>query len=111
MKERFEIFLGDKARWILPEHKVVRYINKKNVIDFLIKNGVSIEKVTYAQMPNHKTFLEHFKTDNGRKENLAKKILDWEYEVSEFLPEMGTAQIERLFPTVTIWSKKTKFKE
>lgn len=105
-KERLQVFLGNNFPKLLPEKKFVRYLDEKKICKFLEENGVKIQKITYHQMPNHKAFLKFFETNTDKKLSLANKILDWEYETSEFLYEINQKQRELLFPAITIWAIK-----
>jgi len=106
LKEKFQIFLGTKFPWILPEKKFVRYLDVKQVSKILIDNGATVEKITYHQMPNHKAFLKNFQADTPEKLKLVEEIMEWEYKVSKFLPELDQKQRELLFPTINIQAIK-----
>ncbi len=106
VKEKFQVYLGNNFPGILPENKFVRYLEEKKVCEILENNGARIEKITYHQMPNHKRFLKLFNTDTAEKVSLAKKILEWEYDISKFLYKIDQKQRELLFPAVTVWAIK-----
>lgn len=106
MKEKFQIFLGNNFPAILPEDKFVRYLSEQEVCETLKNNGAQIENITYSQMPNHKAFLKVFKIDTDAKAKLARKVWEWEDEVSPYVKEIEQRQRELLFPAVTVWAKK-----
>lgn len=107
LKEKFQIFLGNNFPAILPEDKFVRYLSDQEVCETLKSNGAEIENITYSQMPNHKAFLKVFKTDTEEKAKLARKIWEWEDEVSDYVKEIEQGKRELLFPAVTVWAKKS----
>ncbi len=106
LKEKVQIFLGNNFPKLLPETKFVKYLNEKEICEVLENNGAKVQEITYHQMPNHKTFLNLFNTDTAEKVDLAEEILEWEYKVSKFLPEIEQKQRELLFPTINIQAVK-----
>jgi cyclopropane fatty-acyl-phospholipid synthase-like methyltransferase len=106
LKEKIQVYCGNHFPRYLPENKFARYVNQKLVCEMLEKSGAEIQNVTYHQMPSHKAFLKHFKTDTPDKRALAAEILLWEDRVSKFLPEMNEKTRELIFPTVAIWAQR-----
>lgn len=105
LKERTQVFLGNHIPRTLPESKFVRYVPLDEVIESLKRHGVtSIEKVTYHQMPNHKTFEKYAKGEEFN--DLRAALYEWELEVSPHLMSIDTAVRERLFPSVAVWARK-----
>ncbi len=105
-KEKFQIFLGNSLPWILPELKFAAYVDQNKVKSYLENNGVTVEKITYHQMPSHKEFAKSFTVDTDAKKEILKKIFDWEFEVSKYLSEIEQLRREWLFPSVCIWARK-----
>lgn len=101
-KEKIQIFLGNNFPKVLPEHKFVRYLDEKEVVTLLKKHGATTEKITYHQMPNHKTFLRYFQGVSDIERQLQREILDWEHRVSPLLHTMDQNIREKLFPTICI---------
>lgn len=105
-KEKFQVYLGNNFPSVLPEHKFVRYLDPQTVRSILEDHGAQIEKTIYHQMPNHKQFLKLFDADSEEKVVAAKKMIDWEYEISEYLDGIDQRERELLFPSITIWARK-----
>jgi SAM-dependent methyltransferase len=106
LKERFQVFLGNKLPFLLSEHKFVRYLDPEFVQKTLERYGAQVAKITYHQMPNHKRFLHTFLADSEEKKILAKHILQWEFDISPYLMEMNKKTRELLFPSVVLWARK-----
>lgn len=106
LKESFQVFLGNYLPWSLSESKYVRYVDIKKVIDHLEKNGVDVYRITYHQMPDHKSLLKSLKSIDKQCMKLTSDIVEWEFEISPFLNELDRTLRERLFPTICIWGRK-----
>lgn len=108
LKERFQVFLGNKFPSVLPEHKFVRYLDPEEVKREMERAGAEVFDITYHQMPNHKAFLKHLRPENSEAEKLCTEIIDWEYEISPFLKDMNKSIREKLFPAICVWGKRIK---
>ncbi len=106
LKEKFQVCIGNNFPRVLPENKFVRYLEERKVCEILENNGARIEKKMYHQMPNHKKFLKLFDADTDEEIDLAKKILEWECDISKVLYKIDQKQKELLFPSITIWAVK-----
>jgi len=108
MKERFQVFLGNKFPFVLPEHKFVRYLDPEEVKKEMEKAGAEVFDITYHQMPNHKALLKRLKPENEEAERLCEEIIDWEYKISPWLKNMEKPAREKLFLSICVWGKRIK---
>lgn len=108
MKERFQVFLGNRFPFVLPEHKFVRYLDPEEVKKEMERAGAEVFDITYHQMQNHKALLKHLKQENQETEKLCTEIIDWEYEISPFLKDINKSIREKLFPAICVWGKRIK---
>ncbi len=106
LKERLQIFLGNRFPAMLPEYKFVSYVDPDHVATMLKKHGASAQRITYHQMPNHKRFLREFAPSNAEAESLARALSEWELSVSPYLGNMSKRSREELFPTIAVWASK-----
>lgn len=108
LKERFQVFLGNVFPFILSEHKFVRYLDPEEVKREMERAGAEVFDITYHQMPSHKAFLKHIKSENEEENILCTEIIDWEYKVSPLLKSLDKSVREKLFPAICVWGKRIK---
>lgn len=106
LKERFQVFLGNRFPSILPEHKFVRYVDPDEVVRTLERAGARVTKITYHQMRDHKRFSKEFVPASDEARHCAERVMDWEFDISPHLSVMPKAKREMLFPTICVWAMK-----
>lgn len=106
IKERFQVFLGNRFPKVLPEHKFVRYLSDAEVSEILKASGATTFRRTWHQMPDHKKVLRLIDTSTSEGESLSKDLCDWEFKASEIIPDLSAEAREELFPSVAVWARK-----
>lgn len=106
LKEKFQIFLGNKFPFILPESKFVSYIDEEKFCSTLKSLGAEIFKITRHQMPDHKSFLKALSSNSSEEKELIREMVEWEFKASNFSNNLGKKIRERLFPAIRIWARK-----
>jgi SAM-dependent methyltransferase len=106
LKERFQVFLGDRFPRTLPEHKFVSHLHMETVVALLQKHGADTKRVTFHQMPGHKALLKRVNGDTPEKAALIRELVEWEFKVSPFVREIPAEPRERLFPAIAVWAQK-----
>jgi SAM-dependent methyltransferase len=107
LKERVQVFLGNRFPALLSEYKFVQYLDPDVVTDVMQKNGAPVDRITYHQMPNHKAFLKSFTPHDARGRDLAREICAWEFRISPYLSGIEKGTRESLFPTIALWARKS----
>ncbi len=102
IKEAIHVFMGNKIPAILPERQFVRYVPEPEVRALYEKQGVTVTKTTYHQMPNHKAFEKYQKSESES----VKALFDWEMKYQKDILNIPVAARERLFPAVAVWGIK-----
>lgn len=105
LKERVQVFLGNHAPRLLSEHKFVCYLSPERVVDILTKKGAVTERITYHQMPEHKELFKKL-GHSPAVTDAARRIAEWEFDVSPLLDEVPARVRESLFPAVAVWARK-----
>jgi SAM-dependent methyltransferase len=105
LKERFQVFLGNRMPQVLPEHKFVRHLDPDLVVALLKKQGADTQRISYHQMPQHKTLFKHLA---ATPENFAleRELSEWEFNISPSLSTVPKSLREKLFPAIAVWAKK-----
>lgn len=106
LKERFQVFLGDHYRSLLPESKFVSGLRPSKVRLLLESFGAQVERETYHQMPSHKKFLKQIRARGGEGEEILREMVEWEAKASKLMEKWEEVERLKLFPAVTVWAKK-----
>jgi SAM-dependent methyltransferase len=102
VKEWIHVRLGNNFPAILPERQFVRYVPEPEVRALYEKQGVTVQKTTYHQMPNHKAF----EKNQPAESESVQALFDWEMEYQKDILNVPVAARERLFPAVAVWGTK-----
>ena len=102
VKEWIHVRLGNYLPAILPERQFVRYVPEPEVRALYEKQGVTVQKTTYHQMPNHKSFEKYQKTDSES----VQALFDWEMKYQKDILNIPVDAREKIFPAVAVWGEK-----
>jgi SAM-dependent methyltransferase len=106
LKERGQVFIGNRFPKLLSEHTFVSHLHMETVVAFLQKHGADVKRVTFHQMPEHKSLLKQLKNDTPEKAALIRELVEWEFKISPFVRELPQKTRERLFPAIAVWAQK-----
>src|ERR1700733_11165363 len=106
LKERGQVFIGNRFPRLLSEHTFVSHLHMETVVALLQKHGADIKRVTFHQMPEHKSLLKQLKDDTPEKSALMREVVEWEFKISPFVRDLPQSSRERLFPAIAVWAQK-----
>ncbi len=102
VKEWIHVRLGNYLPVVLPERQFVRYVPEPEVRALYEKQGVTVQKTTYHQMPNHKAFEKYQEAESES----VQALFDWEMKYQKDILNIPVAAREKLFPAVAVWGRK-----
>ena len=106
IKERLQVWLGDRLPALLPEDKFVRTLLPSHVRRVMESKGVVVEQTTYNQMPSHKDFIKHLDQSDDIEVSLVRELVALESKMSQSLSDMEEVERLKLFPSVALWGRK-----
>jgi SAM-dependent methyltransferase len=106
LKERVQVFLGNRFPQVLPEDKFVSYVDESRVRTILAAHNVEYVKTTYHQMSSHKTFVKSLPAPDAEAKQLIRDIVEWEYKISPTLQQVPLHKREGMFYSVCVWGQK-----
>ena len=92
-------------RKILPDSHFQSYVSQESVEKYLKQNGITIERITYHNMPSHVDFTKQLE-DTPKAREAAYMLGEIEADLSEITDRIPVKKREKIFPSICIWGKK-----